>query len=256
MKLFLFLLVSFSFLFFSCEKESANLLDELDLKSEFPDALFSFDFNFITTVSNASVGEKDILFPTPDSDTSFGSFKATSEVLVEDNIRFVNARLNQGFHAVDSIVDKNVWIPEFDFNIKLNMEASGDVPFKELFKKEELLDFLTIGKEFNGGQDTVGSIEIQGFWKSNSPFEVGHTFYFGIDKHQNIGDGEYTVTIVDVEDYSDLKRNDDLIKEALKVTISFTGDIGVSSDPTLDASEKIDQLSVEEGKAVFLVDFL
>lgn len=238
----------------SCEKESP--FTELDdLQDEFPEALFWYNFDYAGFDGSTLIRESNYSYPIAGDKYSFSRFEATSIVGNGNNLRFAACRLDQSpFQVFDSITgDQTSFGPSSQMRFKLNLAPEGDVVLGTLFSKEDLLDFLEVGKEFSTEANTLGSIEFwyNWIWEEPQPLDV-FTQLHRAGEDENITENDYSITVTNVEEYEDLTRDGELIKKALKVTVKFSGRIGVNEP---EGGQPISHLQVSQGTAVFLVDY-
>lgn len=245
----------------SCNDDTLTNFDEDEgLKTEFPESLFEFEFDYTPYFEGEQIAEKDSFhYPIPLDHDSFTNFYAESEVKNNSGIRFVRSILNQSSYLIDDTLKSNNFIPIYAsrFGIKLNVATSGDAINGELYEKETLLDFLQEGKTYPTVENQLGAIELT-YQKYHEHLIIsqGDAVNMGINSFGDIGASDYSVKVVSVEDYDDLTREGELIKSALRVVIEFEGLIGASSDPDLPANIRADQWDVENGRATFIVDYL
>lgn len=243
----------------SCSTDSeVPFFVDLDLQDSIPERIFYFDLEYESLYKGEATGQEFVSFPTPFSKTSYSSFDATSESRTEDGLRFVLCNLKQGLHIIEDSLDANgtpALQDLFELDVKLNLAVEGDVGFGSLFEKEQLTEFLTIGKTFGSDPDSLGHIALLGEWQWLQGSHPSTEFFYinrQRDKQPELRD--YSITIVDVEDYQDLDRGGSVIKEALKVTAEIEGTVQVSTDG-FGEQYPIDQLNISNGTLVFLVDY-
>ncbi len=241
---------------------SSTFDEDEGLKNEFPESLFDFDFTPLMNGEQTSNSDS-IHIPIPLDQYSFANFKATSDVKNENGIRFVECILDQETYGVPDSASfaNNIfmynYVDEANLNIKLNVATSGDAINGDLFEKHILLDFLEEGKTYPTDKDQLGAIELTYFERnSHSLDNQSKPIWLGINAHDNLGESDYTVKIISVEDYDDLTREGELIKSALRVVLEFEGLIGVSSHPHLEEELKADQWEIKNGIASFIVDYI
>lgn len=257
---YIYILTLSIFIGTSCSTDDyASFDEERGLQTEFPDALFEVSFDFFA-IYNGETAEnmESILAPTPKDPYSFTSFKAESDVKNDMGIRYVESTLFQGLHSTQEsqLAGDPKWEDNSTFIIKLNVATSGDALNGEPYEKQVLLDFLEEGKVYPTEKDMLGAIELM-YTKDDvfSKVNEGKRLYVGIDEYNNIGESQYGVRILSIEDHEDRTREGELIKTALKVTIAFEGILGVSSNPNLSEELKVDQWNIERGTASFIIDY-
>ena len=245
----------------ACSEDSTLTFDEIeDLNIEFPEALFEVSFGFAPLINGEEVDTiKNVIAPTPLDPYSFSSFDAISDVKNKNGIRYVESTLLQGLHGdiLPGVPGEAEWKDKSEFIIKLNVATSGDAINGEPYEKSILLDFLEEGKTYPTEEWQLGAISLM-YRKDNlfSGENEGRRVFVGIDQHDNIGESNYGVTLISVEDHEDRTRDGELIKMALKVTIGFEGVIGVSSHKDLPANLMVDQWAFQNGRASFIIDYL
>lgn len=241
------------------EDPYTSVIDGIVLKDSIPERVFYFSYDYIGLRQGTEQDMSQVSFPTPYSRTSYSSFTATSRVRVEDGIRYIDCELKQGLHAMEDSVDAvggPIWVDQHTLNLRLNIAPEGDVTFGTLYSKEEVLSFLQVDKTYGTDVDAIGDIAVQGNWRwlvGDRP-EDGQ-FALNSDTYGPIGIQDYSITVTEIVDYQDFTRTGELIKDALKVTVSIDGTLGVSASVPGDPTLEIDQLQVENATVVFLVDY-
>ena len=257
MKYILLIVVTLTFL--SCEKESP--FTEIEgLNSEFPESLFSFSGNYEAFTGNDKVRDSSFLYPRPLDVKSFENFSATSLVDDRNDVRFAECTLSKGTYYLGTKTNNFLdYDASSKFVIKLNIAPVGDGSIGTYFKKQELLDFLDTDNEFFPIPDRIGSIELSWKWDYDNKSDAGLPHYAGFDGSGNSLSNSYFINVVSVEDYQDVTRTGEVIKNALKVTINFEGSMGVRSPLTPIGGvpeADISHIDINGGTATFLVDYL
>ena len=243
----------------SCSKDSPTpFLPDLVLQDSIPARVFYFDLDYTCHSGGGNTIEKRSSFPTPFSKTSYSSFKATSESETDNGLRYVLCNVRQGLHAIEDSLAADgdpAWQDAFELSLKLNIATEGDIPFGSLFEKEQLLEFLTIGKTFRTHADSLGHIALLGKWewfREEDP--VTGIFNINHPEAPDLDIRNYTITVVDVEEYQDLSRTGEVLKDALKITVEVEGSVQITTSVD-DPLYNFDEMNISSGKIVFLADY-
>lgn len=243
----------------SCSEDTPMpFLPDVILQDSIPERVFYFDLDYTCSSNGANELEKQSTFPTPFSRTSYSSFKATSETDTENGLRSALCTVRQGIHAIEDSIAADgdpAWQDVFELTVKLNIAPEGDVAFGSLFVKDQLIEFLTIGKSFGTDTDSLGHIALLGRWewfRDENPvtgiFNINHPMAPDLDVR------DYSITVVDVEDYQDISRTGEVLKDALKVTIEVEGLVQITT-AVQDPLYSFDTMNIKKGTIVFLVDY-
>lgn len=253
------ILLAFALCIMSCSKDSVEpYLPDVILQDSIPERVFYFDLDYVCSVSGTNFLEKQTSFPTPFSKTSYSSFKATSEQVTGNGLRSAVANVRQGIHAIEDSLASNgdpVWQDVFELSVQLNIATEGDVAFGSLFEKDQLIEFLTVGKTFRTNADSLGHIALLGKWewfREENP--VNGIFNINLPQAPDLGIRNYNIKVLAVEDYQDISRTGELLKDALKVTIEVEGSVQITTSVS-DPQYSFNEMNINAGTIVFLVDY-
>jgi len=211
--------------FISCSKvEFEETLPETNINTSLFGACFE------RTLSDPSdPWIEEISFPIVGNSENFEAFHMSNRLLSKNGIRSISVELRQ--FAYFENFDSSMFSRGTRLTFKFNIGTTSDIVSGTPFSKEELEDFLIVGKMFNSTINKLGTIEMEYF--AHDEEDVGtltKNFLMGDDSAEL---NKNNVTIKNVEEFVDKDYDGNILSNGFKVDLEFkfTGTIRLPDLP-------------------------